>query len=181
VTLDDELVFLQPFQIVEDIITKSSNQQPQQQQHHKDSRSKNSNWTYGPASYWYSQVNQTESDDFEYGFKQKKSIDGTNNKKNNSLSEENQIENDDTFSLSIPVNELEIPGESYLLVNTLNWEDKIIYDNNNTREKVDLGNERIKYAGWIPSADHRSLSSFQSKVLGKNVEYLSKKDEGKCL
>jgi hypothetical protein len=34
-------------------------------------------------------------------------------------------------------------------------------------------NERVKYAGWIPSGDHRTVVSFQSKVLGKKVDFLN--------
>ena len=134
------------------------------------------NWRYGPASFWYS---QKIGDDFDYGFKKSKSTLETsilNSKPNeDSMIVDSDIQ--DTFSLTFG-HELNIPSESFLLVNTLNWDEKVILDNSQIRDKIDLSNERIKFAGWIPSAEHRSLSSFQSKVFGRNIEYLNKKDEG---
>ena len=163
--LDDEVLLSQPFQIVEVSSKSSQPQQQLQQQSQKDSKQ---NWKYGPASFWYNKL----SDDFDQSFfKKKKPIDGKNN-------EDVATDTDilDTFSLTVGFNEFETPSESYLLVNMLNWEDKVIYDNANIRDKVDLANERIKFAGWIPLAEHRTLSSFQSKVLGKNVDFLIKKE-----
>ena len=60
--------------------------------------------------------------------------------------------------------------ESFLLVNTMNWEDNIFIELNQTNSSAsqtsELINERIKYAGWVPSSEHRTLLSYQSKVLG---------------
>lgn len=170
--VDDELWIVKTYQIEEEVLKTSSNQQLQQ---HHNLKEHKQNWKNGPASFWYSQTNKEE---FEYGFKKKKPLDSSNlNTKTNDDSI-NDNDNQDTFSLTVGLNELNIASESYLLVNTLNWDDKVIYDSNNIRDKIDLSNERIKFAGWIPSTEHRTLSSFQSKVLGKNVEYLTKKEEG---
>ena len=84
--------------------------------------------------------------------------------------------------------------ETLLLINTISWEDNIIFDfnqnqtvnydaicNNNgavLNQSAELINERIKYAGWVPSSEHRTLLSYQSKVLGKKSDYLeSYKDQ----
>ena len=87
-----------------------------------------------------------------------------------------------------------IKEESFLLVNSTSWEENIIFDlsqanlnevgANSQRSNVaqtiptsinntELINERIKYAGWIPSSEHRTLSSFQSKILGKKVDFIN--------
>ena len=104
----------------------------------------------------------------------------------------------ETIDLAKTVEQLKekIKEESFLLVNSTNWEENIIFDFNTTslnetnsisQQKLSLSthhnngnqmnneliNERIKNAGWIPSAEHRTLSSFQSKILGKKVDYLN--------
>lgn len=77
-----------------------------------------------------------------------------------------------------------ITDEKFLLVNTFNWEDNIIVDINSAVQSSNRANaagttsneyinERVKYAGWIPSGEHRTIMSFQSKVLGKKVDFLS--------
>lgn len=85
----------------------------------------------------------------------------------------------DTVDLNKDVASLKdlITDEKFLLVNTLNWEDNIMIDvvNMNTsaattntiaQPNETAINERVKYAGWIPSVEHRTMMSFQSKVLG---------------
>jgi transcription initiation factor TFIID subunit 1 len=67
-----------------------------------------------------------------------------------------------------------------LLVNTSEWEKNIIIDPTGSAPTStslstlsnELINERIKYAGWVPSSEHRTLASYQSKVFGKKVEHL---------
>ena len=70
----------------------------------------------------------------------------------------------------------QVKEDKYLLVSTMKWEDNILIDLGQ-RDSVgspsnELVNERIKYAGWIPSGEHRTLHSYQSKVLGKKVDFL---------
>lgn len=71
-----------------------------------------------------------------------------------------------------------VKEDKYLLVSTMKWEDNILVDLNQAQTTVgnssgcmnqanELIHERIKYAGWIPSGEHRTLHSYQSKVLGK--------------
>lgn len=102
-------------------------------------------------------------------------------------SDETVIPNTETIDLSKSVKKLInlIEDEKCLLVSTMNWEDNILielnYDQgtsgNVSNEKqiafnqpTELINERIKYAGWIPSTEHRTLFSYQSKVFGKFLE-----------
>jgi hypothetical protein len=69
--------------------------------------------------------------------------------------------------------------EAFLQINTSNWEDSIIIDLNQAHistspnTNANLINERIKYAGWIPSNEHRTLISYQTKVLGKKLDNLN--------
>ena len=83
----------------------------------------------------------------------------------------------DTINLNLSVKELN--SDMFLLVNTMNWEDNVIIEASQAKTTgSELINERIKYAGWVPSTEHRTLFSYQSKVLGKKVEFLeSYKDQ----
>lgn len=104
----------------------------------------------------------------------------------------------DTLNLTQALSKLNVLGkeENFLLINTINWEDNIILDTNQTQtinydtisnrnepsqatnQSAELINERIKYAGWVPSNEHRTLLSYQSKILGKKADYLeSYKDQ----
>ncbi len=172
-----------------------------------------STWINGPAAYWY------EYDD-KYAVIANKKLESLRKKEKNkehSDDEEEDEEDDEevikkqnketqqedtnssceyiTIDLGKTVNELKekIKEESFLLVNSTNWEENIIFDFNqanlsessNPQQKVnssislsinmnnELINERIKNAGWIPSMEHRTLSSFQSKILGKKVDFLN--------
>lgn len=77
-----------------------------------------------------------------------------------------------------------IKDEKLLLVKTFSWEDNIIIDVNNHRTSAPnaasviqsnisdmIINERVKNAGWVASVEHRTMFSFQSKVLGTLMSY----------
>jgi hypothetical protein len=195
---DDEVDFLKPFFI--QLETKSK-------QDLDDSRLNNSKksddlldaWRYGPASYWY-EINDPSS----YLLKKpevketKTSAATTDETDLKKIKEEDEEEEEDepkkemsqepdtisseceTLNLTQVVNKLNdlTKDEKFLLVNTTNWEDNIIFDFNQKLSTAELINERIKYAGWVPSSEHRSLLSYQSKILGKKVDFLeSYKDQ----
>ncbi len=87
-----------------------------------------------------------------------------------------------TINLTESLKSLKVEEEKFLLVSTTDWEENILIElnpatntdrNNNSNvvyvfnQSEEMINERIKYAGWIPSSEHRTLYSYQSKVLGK--------------
>lgn len=88
-----------------------------------------------------------------------------------------------TIDLTESLKSLKVEEEKYLLVSTTDWENDILIElnkapgtdrNNNSSQPTYVFNqseemisERIKYAGWIPSSEHRTLFSYQSKVLGE--------------
>jgi hypothetical protein len=163
---DDEERFLQPYYIEETSTSIPSSKKDQS----KPSTDTDSNWKYGPAAYWFNSSGNQKTKDFEYGFKKR------------GQQQPEQDVQQDNFSISIRLEECHIKDESYLLVNTINWEDKIIYDNQQHQQQPteSINAERIKYTGWIPSQEHRTLASFQSKVYGKNVDFLNKSGDGLC-
>ena len=90
----------------------------------------------------------------------------------------------ETIDLSQSIKKLNsvIEDEKCLLVSTMNWENNILIELNHDQttngnvsngekqvafnQSTEIINERIKYAGWIPSTEHRTLFSYQSKIFG---------------
>ena len=112
-------------------------------------------WRVGPARLWYDQIGLSlDSSTYDYGFKLK-----------SSQALESQVPHDDDDA----VNDEELTGSTSLPVNLIRWEDEIIFDSNAVRDKLDLNTPKIRYCGWIPTTNYRSLASFQKSVFGKDV------------
>lgn len=105
-------------------------------------------WRYGPAAYWYDQMGVNETGDkFDYGFKLKQK----------SLSDQEEAPLDDEFD-----------DEAYLMVTQLHWEDDIIWNGEEVRQKVmNSAKQKALSAGWIPSTTFRTATQFsqQGKVM----------------
>jgi hypothetical protein len=156
---------------------------------------------YDPASYWHELIDLTKIESDETEKAKVKSEKDDEDEEEEEEAEEEKIDistSNEIVDLSKAVGELnaKLKEDAFLLVNSINWEDNIIYDMNQTHissssntnagnVKIAVGqrnvlttdneviNERIKFAGWIPSNEHRTLVSFQSKILGKKVDYLN--------
>lgn len=114
------------------------------------------NWRVGPARLWYDQIGLSlDTATYDYGFKLKPS-----------QSLQSQISRDSTTT------DQELTGNMSLPVNLIRWEDEIIFDTATLRDKLDLNTPKIRYCGWVPTSNYRSLASFQKNVFGKNVDYL---------
>ncbi|CAF4953627.1 unnamed protein product, partial [Rotaria sp. Silwood1] len=114
------------------------------------------NWRVGPARLWYDQIGLSlDLSTYDYGFKSKQS-----------QILQTQISKEQT------TNDHELIGHASLPVNLIRWEDDIIYDTSILRDKLDLNTPKIRYCGWVPTTNYRSLASFQKNVFGKNVDYL---------
>lgn len=86
----------------------------------------------------------------------------------------------DTIDLKNEIEQVRelVKDKKLLLVKSLNWEDNIIIDvNSQQQQRADASgqanlmndvivSERVKNAGWVASGEHRTMMSFQSKVLG---------------
>lgn len=128
------------------------------------------NWRVGPARLWYDQIGLgLDLPTYDYGFKLKQP-----------QSAQTQISKDETTN-----------DNASLPVNLTRWEDDIVYDITVLRDKLELNSPKIRYCGWVPTTNYRSLASFQKNVfgmletysnpiflienfvvLGKNVDYL---------
>lgn len=105
------------------------------------------NWRVGPARLWYDQIGLSlDLPSYDYGFKLKQS-----QPLKTQISKE-QLITDNEFT-----------GNASLPVNLIRWEDDIIYDTSVLRDKLDLNSPKIRYCGWVPTTNYRSLASFQKE------------------
>jgi transcription initiation factor TFIID subunit 1 len=108
------------------------------------------NWRVGPARLWYDQIGLSlDLPTYDYGFKLKSS-----QRLQTQTSKENLTGDN------------ELTGNASLPVNLIRWEDDIIYDTSVLRDKLDLNTPKIRYCGWVPTTNFRSLASFQKSVFG---------------
>ncbi|XP_061189439.1 transcription initiation factor TFIID subunit 1-like isoform X1 [Saccostrea echinata] len=104
-------------------------------------------WRYGPAQYWYDLLGVDESgEDFDYGFKMKPKEEIEADKK--------ELEN------------LKMNPEAFLMVTQLNWEDDIIWNGEDVKQKIlQLQKQKALSAGWIPSTQYRTASMFTQQAV----------------
>lgn len=111
------------------------------------------NWRVGPARLWYDQIGLSlDMPSYDYGLK---------------LKQTSQILQSQLSKDSTNTDENELTGNASLPVHLIRWEDDIIYDTSSLRDKIDLNTPKIRYCGWIPTTNHRSLASFQKTVFGR--------------
>ncbi|KAL3880165.1 hypothetical protein ACJMK2_032430 [Sinanodonta woodiana] len=107
-------------------------------------------WRYGPAQYWYDLLEVDETgQNFDYGFKVK--------------------QEEETEEKKTSKNELEFPDEAFLMVTQLQWEDDIIWNGEEAKQRVFQSQKtRAAAAGWIPSTAYRTAAQYlqQNRQLG---------------
>ncbi|KAK2177894.1 hypothetical protein NP493_573g01008 [Ridgeia piscesae] len=118
-------------------------------------------WRYGPAQLWYDMMGVDETGQgFDYGFKLKQK------------EEEADVSSDDDHpphdSDASPPSVTHLPEEAYHMVTQTQWEDDVIWNGDEVRQKVlqSMG-ERGVTAGWIPSCNSRTAEQYAQQVLGK--------------
>nr|XP_022324480.1 transcription initiation factor TFIID subunit 1-like isoform X2 [Crassostrea virginica] len=99
-------------------------------------------WRYGPAQYWYDLLGVDESgENFDYGFKMKPKEEVETDRK--------ELEN------------LKVNPEAFLMVTQLNWEDDIIWNGEDVKQKIlQTQKQKALAAGWIPSTQYRTATMF---------------------
>ena len=178
----DEINFLKPY-IIDDV--KKSDKFDNDNELNETQIKKH--WEQGPGSFWYKMYNLDSLIE-----KKKKELKKLKKKNKDDEDEDEEVEDDDNKEeeaepgenkkeqegLHLKLNDLDINKlineDKFLLVNTSNWENNIIIDvNSSNKLNSELVNERIKLASWVPSSEHRTLSSYQSKILGKKTDFLN--------
>ncbi|ESP02189.1 hypothetical protein LOTGIDRAFT_212720 [Lottia gigantea] len=102
-------------------------------------------WRYGPAQYWYDKMGVDETGEgFDYGFKLKEAKE----------EEEEKKEYPDKPKMVFP-------DEAFLMITQVQWEDDIIWNSEEAKQKV-LQNhkQRAAAAGWVPSTNSRTATQF---------------------
>lgn len=111
-----------------------------------DQKPKIADWRFGPAQVWYDMLEVPESGDgFNYGFKLR------------DRTEEEEIE----------IKGEPIPSDAYLMVSQLHWEDDVVWDGNDIKQKVmQKLNSKTNAAGWLPSSGSRTAGAFSQPGKG---------------
>lgn len=114
----------------------------------KDSAPKVADWRFGPAQYWYDFIGVPESGEgFDYGLKQR----------------QRDEDSDEEESAGEAID----PDDAYHLVTQLQWEDDIIWNGDDIKQKVLAKlNDKNHAAGWVPSGLNRTASAFTQQVKG---------------
>ncbi|XP_065336082.1 transcription initiation factor TFIID subunit 1 [Cloeon dipterum] len=105
-------------------------------------------WRFGPAQIWYDMLEVSDTgEDFNYGF---------GLKEKSKEEKENQIEDED------------IPEDAYLMVSQLHWEDDVVWNGDDIKNKVIAKlNSKTNAAGWVPTSGNRTAQAFSQP--GKGV------------
>ncbi|XP_041357029.1 transcription initiation factor TFIID subunit 1-like isoform X3 [Gigantopelta aegis] len=103
-------------------------------------------WRYGPAQYWYDRMGVDETgENFDYGFKLKEKKE-----------DEKEKESEDSA--------LEFPDEAFLMVSQITWEDDIIWNGEEVRQKIlQAHKSKAAVAGWVPSTSNRTATQFMNQ------------------
>lgn len=148
------------------LLREVTNEEIEEKDKNKDSDSANKNkvadWRFGPAQIWYDMLDVPETGDgFNYGFKMKEV-----KPKDDEEKEESSKENEKNDSISTSGAD-PIPDDAFLMVSQLHWEDDVVWDGNDIKNKVlQKLNSKTNAAGWLPSSGSRTASFSQP---GKNV------------
>lgn len=113
-----------------------------------DQKPKIADWRFGPAQVWYDMLEVPDSGEgFNYGFK---------------LRGDKPEDHDEPEILGEP-----IPSDAYLMVSQLHWEDDVVWDGNDIKQKVmQKLNSKTNAAGWLPSSGSRTAGAFSQPGKG---------------
>ncbi|XP_074028237.1 TATA-box binding protein associated factor 1 isoform X1 [Leptinotarsa decemlineata] len=149
---DDEEKFLKP-------AAAPSEENKQNMEKKDDSGPKAADWRFGPAQIWYDMLEVPETGEgFNYGFEVKDRPDSESGvTEENEAHEENQDE--------------PYPDDAFLMVTQLNWEDDVVWDGNDIKQKVlQKLSSKTNAAGWVPSSGNRTAQAFsQPGKVGTSV------------
>lgn len=117
-----------------------------------DNGPKVADWRFGPAQVWYDMLEVPETGEgFNYGFKIKEKSE-----------EEEKPQVDNT----------EYPEDAFLMVSQLHWEDDVVWNGEDIKQKVlQTLNSKTNAAGWLPSSGNRTAQAFSQP--GKGLPHMS--------
>ncbi|XP_038063067.1 transcription initiation factor TFIID subunit 1-like [Patiria miniata] len=168
-TPDDEITMLAP---IEPLISNED----EDANKNKDSKPKIAEWRYGPAQYWYDMLGVPESGEgFDYGLQMRK-----NNKENIPSPKPSDDEPEPPPKETVPLSELftdcpqvpAAPQDAFELVSQLPWEDNIIWDGEEVKEKMLQGTDANTLAGWVPTLANRTVHAYCTAHGRRNMDFL---------
>ncbi|XP_041978087.1 transcription initiation factor TFIID subunit 1 isoform X2 [Aricia agestis] len=143
---DDEEKFLRP---MEENTQSSQNDNNTSNTGDKSQRPTPAHWRFGPAQAWYDMLNVPETGEgFDYGFKVKAPSPDPEAKP---AEEPEKVDSPDSG----------FPDDAFLMVSQLQWEDEVIWDGSEIKQKVLARlNSKSNAAGWVPTSVSRTAQQF---------------------
>ncbi|XP_073717220.1 transcription initiation factor TFIID subunit 1 isoform X1 [Misgurnus anguillicaudatus] len=132
-------------------------------------RPKMAEWRYGPAQLWYDMLGIPEDgSSFHYGFKlkedqQQDNIDAATKATTNTPASEPVSEQEQQESHAEGGDEdKQIRDELFLMVTQLQWEDDIIWNGDDVKNKG-TKTQRASLAGWLPTSMTRNANAYNAQ------------------
>jgi len=178
--VDDAVLFRQPMQL-----TKPVPQSPPKEEDLSKKGPKPTDWRWGPAQYWYDMVElPPDIDDYDYGLKSvqdllkdeaksaaKKEEDLGRGKKSDPVGSSKADTGSTKEEPSAAPTKIEYPTDAFHMVTQVAWEDDIIWNGEEIRNKVlSKLNSKASAAGWVPSSINRTAVSFSQQRPGVKPE-----------
>lgn len=140
---DDEEKLLKPVQ-------DEAQEGKQEQGENNDMGPHVADWRFGPAHFWYDMLDVPETGEgFNYGFRLVEKSGHEETKKN------------------------PFPDDSFLMVSQLHWEDDVVWNGEDIKQKVNQKlNSKTFAAGWLPSGGNRTAAQAFSQP-GKGTSQMS--------
>ncbi|VVD00816.1 transcription initiation factor TFIID subunit 1 isoform X1 [Leptidea sinapis] len=148
---DDEEKFLKPME--DNQHTSQQDNSSPGDKNDKSQRPTPAHWRFGPAQAWYDMLNVPENGEgFDYGFKLKNS---ENEEESKNEEQHHEVQNTDGTPDSV------FPDDAFLMVSQLQWEDDVIWDGSEMKQKVLARlNSKSNAAGWVPTSGSRTAQQF---------------------
>ncbi|XP_039753965.1 transcription initiation factor TFIID subunit 1 isoform X2 [Pararge aegeria] len=152
---DDEEKFLKP---MEENSQASQGDFNSQNSGDKSQRPTPAHWRFGPAQAWYDMLNVPETGEgFDYGFKVKAPSPEREEKPKDKI--EGEPNSDVNENVGSP--DSGFPDDAFLMVSQLQWEDDVIWDGSEIKQKVLARlNSKSNAAGWVPTSGSRTAQQF---------------------
>ncbi|XP_073945377.1 TATA-box binding protein associated factor 1 isoform X2 [Choristoneura fumiferana] len=151
---DDEDKFLRPMEENQQSNTDANNSNFGD----KSQRPTPAHWRFGPAQVWYDMLNVPETGEgFDYGFK----IKAPSPERDMEPKEkpEDEIKTEEPEGTDSP--DSGFPEDSFLMLSQLQWEDDVIWDGSEIKQKVLARlNSKSNAAGWVPTSVSRTAQQF---------------------
>ncbi|XP_070554018.1 transcription initiation factor TFIID subunit 1-like [Ptychodera flava] len=129
-------------------------------------------WRYGPAQYWYDMIGvEPTGEDFDYGFRLKHEV---KQEEEEEKEKEDDVVDEEGENKENESEDWNPTDECFEMVTQLQWEDDVVWNGEEIKEKV-INSMATSKAGWIPTSANRTAHLYNVHMGNKHAEYLNTK------